>query len=81
MKKARLQADEEEQIQAEMQLLDNAEILDQKAQWISELGESDDVDVAGLVNKLKLTLEDLARIEPEFDQYLSEDNAARVSII
>ena len=81
LKKARLQADEEEQIQAEMQLLDNAEILDQKAQWISELGESDDVDVAGLLNKLKLTLEDLARIEPEFDQYLSEVNAARVSII
>ena len=81
LEKARLQADEEEQIQAEMQLLDNAEILDQKAQWISELGESEEVDIAGILNKLKLTLEDLARIEPEFDQYLSEVNAARVSII
>ena len=79
--KTRLQADEEEQIQAEMQLLDNAEILDQKAQWISELGESEEVDIAGILNKLKITLEDLARIEPEFDQYLSEVNAARVSII
>jgi DNA repair protein RecN (Recombination protein N) len=81
LEKARLQPDEEEQIQAEMQLLDNAEILDQKAQWISELGESEDIDVAGLLNKLKLTLEDLARIEPEFEQYLTEINAARVSII
>ena len=81
LEKTRLQPDEEEQIQAEMQLLDNAEILDQKAQWISELGESDDVDVAGLLNKLKLTLEDLTRIEPEFEQYLTEINAARVSII
>ena len=81
LEKARLQADEEEQIQAEMQLLDNAEILDQKAQWISELGESEEVDIAGILNKLKLTLEDLARIEPEFDQYLSEVDAARVSII
>ena len=81
LEKARLQHDEEEQIQAEMQLLDNAEILDQKAQWISELGESEDIDVAGLLNKLKLTLEDLARIEPEFEQYVTEINAARVSII
>jgi DNA repair protein RecN (Recombination protein N) len=81
LEKARLQPDEEEQIQAEMQLLDNAEILDQKAQWISELGESDDVDIAALLNKLKLTLEDLARIEPEFEQYLTEINAARVSMI
>ena len=81
LEKTRLQADEEEQIQAEMQLLDNAEILDQKAQWISELGESEEVDIAGILNKLKITLEDLARIEPEFDQYLSEVNAARVSII
>ena len=81
LEKTRLQADEEEQIQAEMQLLDNAEILDQKALWISELGESEEVDIAGILNKLKITLEDLARIEPEFDQYLSEVNAARVSII
>lgn len=81
LEKARLQPDEEEQIQAEMHLLDNAEILDQKAQWISELGESDDIDLAGLLNKLKLTLEDLARIEPEFEQYLTEVNAARVSVI
>mgnify|MGYP007000140675 CR=1 len=36
---------------------------------------------AGLLNKLKLTLEDLTRIEPEFEQYLTEINAARVSII
>ena len=81
LEKARLQPDEEEQIQAEMHLLDNAEILDQKAQWISKLSESDDIDVASLLNKLKLTLEDLARIEPEFEQYLTEVNAARVSII
>ena len=81
LEKARLLPDEEAAIEAEMQLLDNAEVLDQKAQWISELGEQDEVDLSGLLNKLKITLEDLARIEPEFEQYLEEINAARVSII
>jgi DNA repair protein RecN (Recombination protein N) len=81
LEKAKLVADEEAVIEAEMHLLDNAELLDQKAQWISELGEQDEVDISGLLNKLKITLEDLARIEPEFEQYLEEVTAARVSII
>lgn len=77
---AQLYADEEEELEAEMHLLDNAEVLDQKAAAISNINESEEVSLSSLLNMLKLNLEDLARIEPEFKTYLDEINAARVSI-
>ena len=77
---ARLAADEEEELEAEMNLLDNAEVLDQKAAAISEMAENDDANILSMLNHLKLNLEDLARIEPEFETYLTEINGARVSI-
>ncbi len=80
LEEARLSADEEEELSTEMNLLDNAEILDQKAAAISELAESDEANILQVLNHLKLNLEDLARIEPEFETYLEEINAARVSI-
>lgn len=80
LENARLSEEEEEELQAEMNLLDNAEILDQKAAAISEMAESDDANIIQLLNHLKLNLEDLARIEPDFETYLGEINQARVSI-
>lgn len=80
LEQARLSIDEEEELIAEMNLLDNAEVLDQKAAAISELSENDDTDILQLLNILKLNLEDLARIEPEFETYLEEINTARVSV-
>ncbi|MEQ9309486.1 MAG: DNA repair protein RecN [Balneolaceae bacterium] len=80
LEQARLSMDEEEELLAEMNLLDNAEVLDQKAAAISELSESDETDILQLLNILKLNLEDLARIEPEFETYLEEINTARVSV-
>ncbi len=80
LEEARLSVDEEEELSTEMNLLDNAEVLDQKAAAISELTESDDANILQVLNHLKLNLEDLARIEPEFESYLEEINAARVSI-
>ncbi len=80
LENARLSAEEEEEMEAEMNLLDNAEILDQKAAAISEMAESDDANVIQLLNHLKLNLEDLTRIEPEFESYLTEITQARVSI-
>ncbi len=77
---ARLTEVEEEELQSEMNLLDNAEILDQKAAAISEMADSDDSNIIQLLNQIKLNLEDLARIEPEFESYLGEINQARVSI-
>lgn len=80
LENARLSVEEEEELEAEMNLLDNAELLDQKAAAISEMEDSDDGNISQLLNHLKLNLEDLARIEPEFSTYLEEINAARVSI-
>lgn len=70
---------DEEELESEMNLLDNAEFLDQKAAAISQMGEEDQ-SIIHQLNFLKLSLEDLARIEPEFSQYLAEINAARVSV-
>lgn len=80
LENARLSVEEEEELISEMNLLDNAEILDQKAAAISEMAENDDANIIQLLNHLKLNLEDLARIEPEFESYLAEISQARVSI-
>ncbi len=80
LEEARLGEIDLEQLESEMNLLDNAEVLDQKAGAISEMEDSDDGNIIQLLNFLKLNLEDLARIEPEFENYLDEINAARVSV-
>src|SRR6056297_4169711 len=77
---ADLNPDEEEEMKAEMNLLDNAEDLDQKATAIAEIGNGDDVSLMDLLNTIKLHLEDMARIEPEFETYLEEVATARISI-
>jgi DNA repair protein RecN (Recombination protein N) len=80
LEEARLGEIDLEQLDSEMNLLDNAEVLDQKAGAISEMADSDDGNIIQLLNFLKLNLEDLSRIEPEFENYLQEINAARVSV-
>ena len=77
---AELDAYEEEELESEMNLLDNAEDLDQKAVAISEIGNGDDVSLMEMLNTIKLHLEDMSRIEPEFETYLKEVNTARISI-
>lgn len=71
---------EEEELEAEMNLLDNAEELNRKASDIVELGSGDEASVMSLLNTIKLHLEDMARIEPEFENYLEEVTTARISI-
>lgn len=77
---AELDPDEEEGLEEEINLLDNAEELDQKAGAIVEMGDRDEVNVMSLLNQIKLHLEDIARIEPEFKSYLDEISSARISI-
>ena len=77
---AELNADEENDLNAEMNLLDNAEDLDQKAAAITEIGNGDEVSLMNMLNTIKLHLEDMARIEPEFESYLQEVTTARISI-
>ena len=80
LEEADLSADEEDELEAEMNLLDNAEDLDQKAAAISEIGNGDDISLMEMLNTIKLHLEDMSRIEPEFETYLQEVNTARISI-
>ncbi|MFU8813414.1 MAG: DNA repair protein RecN [Balneolaceae bacterium] len=80
LEQAELQPGEEEEIESEMNLLDNAEDLDQKADAIATIGSGDDVSLIDLLNTIKLHLEDMARIEPEFKNYLEEVSTARISI-
>ncbi len=77
---AELDPNEEEELEAEMHLLDNAEELDQKAGAITQMGDGDEVNVMDLLNQMKLHLEDIARIEPDFKNYLQEISSARISI-
>ena len=80
LESAELDAYEEEELEAEMNLLDNAEDLDQKAGAIAEIGNGDDVSLIEMLNTIKLHLEDMSRIEPEFKTYLDEVTTARISI-
>jgi len=80
LESAELDAYEEEELESEMNLLDNAEDLDQKAAAIAEIGNGDDVSLMEMLNTIKLHLEDMSRIEPEFETYLKEVNTARISI-
>src|SRR5699024_9124253 len=80
LESAELDPNEEEELEAEMNLLDNAEELDQKAGTIVALGEADDRNVVDMLSEIKLHLEDMARIEPEFKNYLEEITSARITI-
>ncbi|MDX1637512.1 MAG: DNA repair protein RecN [Balneolaceae bacterium] len=80
LSEADLDPEEEEQLEAEMRLLDNAEDLDQKAAAVIELGSGDEFSVMELLNRIKLHLEDMARIEEDFETYLEEVTSARISI-
>ncbi|MFW6157524.1 MAG: DNA repair protein RecN [Balneolaceae bacterium] len=80
LEEAGLDPGEEEELEAEMNLLDNAEELDQKAASVTEIGDTDEVNIMELLNTMKLHLEDMARIEPEFETYLEEMTTARISI-
>lgn len=77
---AELKPNEEDEIEEEMHLLDNAEELDQKAGAIVEVGETDEINVMDLLNQIKLHLEDISRIEPDFKSYLEEISSARISV-
>ena len=77
---ARLDVEEEEALIAEMNLLDNAEELDQKASAIATIDERAETGLIEMLNDIKLNLEDLARIEPDFETYLQEVTTARISL-
>lgn len=71
---------EEEEMQAEMRLLDNAEDLQMKAGMISAIGTSEDGGLLELLGKMRGLLEDLADIEPRFEEYVAEMKSAKITL-
>ncbi|TNE69555.1 DNA repair protein RecN [bacterium] len=80
LQEAELQEGEEDELLQEMNLLDNAEILDQKATAIREIGTDGEINVMDLLAKLEDELEDLSKIDSGFEQFLNEMQAAKISL-
>jgi DNA repair protein RecN (Recombination protein N) len=77
---AALYESEEDEIEQEMSLLDNAEVLDQKATAIRAIGSEGDITVLDLLGRLEDELEDLVRIDSGFEQFLTELQTAKISL-
>lgn len=81
LEEAELDPNEEEEIEQEMNRLDNAEELEQKAAAIQELGNDGDINVVDLLREIRQHLQDIAELEPEFETYLDEVESARISLM
>lgn len=79
LEEAALQKGEEEELEEEIKLLSHAEDLAEKTDSVIELGGGSQ-GVIEKLNAIKVGLEDMARIEPEFKSYLDEISEARISI-
>ncbi len=71
---------EEELIRDEMRLLDGAEILNQKTGQILELGREGEINALDLIRSVEQAMQDISRIEPEFESYFGEIESARISL-
>jgi len=71
---------DEDAIESEMKLLDGAELLSQNASMILDIGREADANVMDLLNTLQRALQDISRIEPEFELYAQELKTAGISI-
>jgi len=80
LEQARLDPEELAEMETEMRLLDNAELLDQKAALISSVGSDGEFDLTSILATLEHALDDLTKVEPEFGSYLQEFEAARITI-
>lgn len=80
LEEARLDAEEEDEIAAEMAKLDNAEERDRQAGALLELGQDGEVNVLDLLAGMEKLIEDLAGMEPEFENYLDEFSSARITL-
>jgi DNA repair protein RecN (Recombination protein N) len=77
---AGLREDELAEMEAEMNLLDNAEELDKQSAIVTGLGTDGEINVIDLLGRIERAVEELGRIQPEFESYLQELHSARVSI-
>jgi DNA repair protein RecN (Recombination protein N) len=77
---AELEEGEEAELHEELRVLDNAEDLDQHAAHIVELSSDGEVNAMDLLHEIKDQLRDIARIDSDFENYIEEIEAARISV-
>lgn len=77
---ANLREDEPAGMEAEMNLLDHTEELEKQSAIVTGLGSDGEINVMELLGKIERAVEELGRIQPEFESYLQELHSARVSI-
>lgn len=80
LRAANLSVDEPAEMESEMNLLDNAEELEKQSAIVTGLGSDGEINVMELLGKIERAVEELGRIQPEFESYLQELHSARVSI-
>jgi len=80
LEEADLKSGEDEELEAELNRLDHAEELDQKAADILNLGSEGSVNTIDLLRVIKDNLRDMAAIEPDFETYIEEIASAKISI-
>ncbi|MCA1801956.1 MAG: AAA family ATPase, partial [Rhodothermaceae bacterium] len=80
LRAAGLREDELAEMETEMNLLDNAEELDKQSAIVTGLGSDGEINVIDLLARIEKAVEELGRIQPEFESYLQELHSARVSI-
>jgi DNA repair protein RecN (Recombination protein N) len=77
---AELKTGEEAELEEEINLLNNAEERAEKTAKIVNLAAGEESGVIPFLNSLKLHLEDMVRIDPDFESYLDEVSSARISV-
>ncbi|MCH8569220.1 MAG: DNA repair protein RecN [Balneolales bacterium] len=80
LRAAAIKEDETEELEREISLLDNSEALNETAARILQAGKEAEVNALDLLRLMQHALEEMARMEPDFESYLNELDTARISV-
>jgi len=80
LKTAALQEGEAEKLEQDIRLLDSSEVLSETASRILEAGREAEVNALELLRVMQQALNELTRLEPEFESYINELDTARISV-
>jgi len=80
IRSANLKEGENGQLDRDIHLLDSSEALNETAGSILQAGKEADANALDLLRLMQQSLEDIARLEPEFATYVQELQTARISV-
>ncbi|MCC5932685.1 MAG: DNA repair protein RecN [Balneolales bacterium] len=80
LRAADLKADETEQLERDIRLLDSSEELNETAAKILAAGRDGEYNALDLLGLMEQALSHMAQIEPEFENYVQELETARISV-